>query len=354
MCLMSSNKKNSPSPAAAVTWHKNEFYRQHIQPVLQDGPDSRFTLCGGFSAAGLTKAVHELRDRLGDFPAKFQFNLHAVFIELYQNIEAYGLKLPDSDSEDGFGCITLSGRLSGDDSTENYLRLQAINIVCRSDEAALRGRLAGLCALDRKELAARYRAQLASLAPISAIARRRTGLGLLDMARRVDGQFSFTLDPIDDDYYRLVLEAEFYDTPPHSPEKRIEKMQPFILRASSRSPEITLQPVDKKLWITGESYPENVTAFYVQLENALREYFTHEPASLEVEIALRYFNSGSAHTLLNILRTLDKYAQRGCVISLIWKVYVDDDIGREFAQDIAEQAPSLFLTITEIEEEALL
>jgi len=100
-------------------------------------------------------------------------------------------------------------------------------------------------------------------------------------------------------------------------------MQPFILRASSRSPEVTLQPADKKLWITGESYPENVTAFYVQLETALKEYFTGAPESLEVEITLRYFNSGSAHALLNILRMLDKYAQKGCVITLIWKVFVD-------------------------------
>jgi len=353
MCLMSSSEKNPASPASASKGQKNEFYRQHIQPVLQDERDSCFHHCGGFSVAGLTKAMHELRGCLVDFPAKFQFNLNAVFIELYQNIEAYGLKLPDGNSEDAFGCITLSGRLSGDDSTENYLRLQAINITCRSDEITLRDRLSTLSSLDRKELAARYRAQLASLAPISALARRRTGLGLLDMARRVNGQFSFTLDPIDDDHCLLILEAEFYDTPPHSPEKRIEKMQPFILRASSRSPEVTLQPADKKLWITGESYPENVTAFYVQLETALKEYFTGAPESLEVEITLRYFNSGSAHALLNILRMLDKYAQKGCVITLIWKVFVDDDIGREFAQDIAEQAPSLFLTIAEIKEESL-
>jgi len=33
------------------------------------------------------------------------------------------------------------------------------------------------------------------------------------MARRVNGQFSFTLDPIDDDHCLLILEAEFYDTP---------------------------------------------------------------------------------------------------------------------------------------------
>jgi len=162
MCLMSSSKKNPASPASASKGQKNEFYRQHIQPVLQDERDSCFHHCGGFSVAGLTKAMHDLRGCLVDFPAKFQFNLNAVFIELYQNIEAYGLKLPDGNSEDAFGCITLSGRLSGDDSTENYLRLQAINITCRSDEITLRDRLSTLSSLDRKELAARYRAQLAS------------------------------------------------------------------------------------------------------------------------------------------------------------------------------------------------
>ena len=127
-------------------------------------------------------------------------------------------------------------------------------------------------------------------------------------------------------------------------------MKPFILKASSRSPDISLKPEQNKLLISGESYPENVTAFYAQLEKPLQAYFESSPDKLEVEIALRYFNSGSAHALLNILRTLDKHAQKGCVIYLNWQVFIDDDIGREFAQDIAEQAPNLFLSIGEITE----
>ncbi len=125
-------------------------------------------------------------------------------------------------------------------------------------------------------------------------------------------------------------------------------MEPFILKASTRSPDISLKPDQSKLRISGRSIQKCNRLLCTA--KALQGYFEAGPEKLEVEIALRYFNSGSAHALLSILRTLDKHAQEGCVIYLNWQVFVDDDIGREFAQDIAEQAPSLFLSIGEITE----
>lgn len=344
MCPMSSKPPEQSGKSASDSYLKNSYFQTHIQPLTMAEGGTLYSTCGPFSVSGLTKEMYGLRGCLAPFSAKFQFNLCAVFIELYQNIEQYGIKLPDTDIDDAFGSIHIYQQ---DDES---IQLRAINLVCRSDEFHLRDRLSTLQSLDKRELATRYRGQLASLAPNSGITHRRTGLGLLDMARRVGGQFRFDLAPIDEDYQLLVLEAHFTENVSTPLATRTEKMKPFILKASSRSPDISLNPEQNKLRISGESYPENVTAFYTQLEQALQNYFASNPEKLGVEIALRYCISGSAHALLNILRALDKHAQKGCVIELNWQVFVDDDIGREFAQDIAEQAPNLFLSIGEITE----
>ncbi len=344
---MSSHKQKNSASSNGTGSQSKSFYTLHIAPLLDADKSVLFSVSGPFSSVGLTSSMQELRERLSGFQAKFQFNLCAVFIELYQNIDRYGLPLPDTDekqSERAFGCIQIIT-----DDAGGY-QLRAINLVCQADTFQLGEKLSALQALDKKGLAARYRAQLASLAPISGKSHRRTGLGLIDMARRVDGQFSFMLNRADDDHCLLILEAHFQENSSTPLATRTEKMNPFTLKASSRSPKVTLSPAENKLLISGESYPENVTAFYAQLEAALKDYLAKNPERLEVDIALRYFNSGSAHALLTLLRMLDSYAQKGCEISLLWKVVVDDDIGREFAQDIAEQAPNLFLNISEMSE----
>ncbi|HCV89547.1 MAG TPA: Fe-S oxidoreductase, partial [Alphaproteobacteria bacterium] len=45
-------------------------------------------------------------------------------------------------------------------------------------------------------------------------------------------------------------------------------MTDLQLEATSRTPAVTLDPVAGKLVIAGESYPEDITAFYAQLTAA--------------------------------------------------------------------------------------
>jgi len=107
MCPMSSKPPEQSGTPAPNSYLTNRYFCTHIQPVIKAEGGTLYSACGPFSVTGLTGEMDRLRGCLTPFPAKFQFNLCAVFIELYQNIEKYGMKLPnsDTDTEDAFGAI---------------------------------------------------------------------------------------------------------------------------------------------------------------------------------------------------------------------------------------------------------
>ena len=127
--------------------------------------------------------------------------------------------------------------------------------------------------------------------------------------------------------------------------KDMNLMDRFILEGTSRTPTVVLDYQNKALAISGESYPENVTEFYGQLLTALERYFNEDTRQLAVTIQLDYFNSGSAHALLNLATKLNQKAVDGCEMSLVWACHDDDDISEEFAEDILSLVPQINMTI---------
>ena len=121
MCPMSLEPPEQSGKAAGNSYLKNGYFRTHIQPLIKAGSSTLFSVCGPFSVTGLTKEMDTLRGCLTPFPAKFQFNLCAVFIELYQNIDQYGMKLPDTDIEGAFGSIHITQQ------KDESIQLTAIN-----------------------------------------------------------------------------------------------------------------------------------------------------------------------------------------------------------------------------------
>ena len=71
-------------------------------------------------------------------------------------------------------------------------------------------------------------------------------------------------------------------------------MTELQLESTSRTPAVTLDPAAGRLVIAGESYPEDINAFYAQLTGALATYFEGGAEALATEIKLTYFNSSSA------------------------------------------------------------
>ena len=126
-------------------------------------------------------------------------------------------------------------------------------------------------------------------------------------------------------------------------------MNDFSLQATSRTPAIHLNTADMTLVISGESYPEDVRQFYTTINEQLAVYFTTKPERLDVAIKLTYFNSGSARALMELLDQLDEAAEKGVKIIVNWYCDPDDDITREFAEDIAADIRATSVNILDLD-----
>ena len=126
-------------------------------------------------------------------------------------------------------------------------------------------------------------------------------------------------------------------------------MSDFSLQATSRTPAIHLNTADMTLVISGESYPEDVRQFYTTINEQLAVYFTTKPERLDVAIKLTYFNSGSARALMELLDQLDEAAEKGVKIIVNWYCDPDDDITREFVEDIAADIRATSVNILDLD-----
>ena len=125
-------------------------------------------------------------------------------------------------------------------------------------------------------------------------------------------------------------------------------MPSFSREASARTPYIHLDYTAGTLVMRGESYPEDVPAFYAEINEAITAYFADNDQALSVAIQLTYFNSSSARALMELLDLLDDAAKSGRTITVDWSCDPDDDITREFAQDISSDVSHISVTITDM------
>lgn len=114
-------------------------------------------------------------------------------------------------------------------------------------------------------------------------------------------------------------------------------MTPFRLERTATTPEIVLLPQERVLVLRGECYPENPIPLFGQVLASLdrclaREGFT----SLEVTIQLGYVNSASTKGLRKLFGRLDRAAEAGVAVQLIWEHEVSDDTMEELGRDLAE------------------
>lgn len=122
-------------------------------------------------------------------------------------------------------------------------------------------------------------------------------------------------------------------------------MSTYNQEATSRTPTVTLDGANGLFSLSGESYPEDITSFYGPIRVALNEVLENLNQPLQVEIKLVYFNSSSARVLMELMDQMDEHAAAGAVINVNWYCNPDDDITREFAEDISEELNAVTFTI---------
>lgn len=116
-------------------------------------------------------------------------------------------------------------------------------------------------------------------------------------------------------------------------------MIPIDLPATETTPRVRFDAAISVLRIEGESYPEDVVAFYAPVVGWLRGYLASSPAALTVQFSLRYLNTSSSKALLDLLLVLDEHHRAGGIVAVEWHydpaVEVMQEAGEEFGEDLS-------------------
>ena len=113
------------------------------------------------------------------------------------------------------------------------------------------------------------------------------------------------------------------------------------IAATDRTPEILLSSQPAKLSIKGESYPEDVSAFYGQVIQAVNTLVETPAGPFDVEIQLIYINSSSIKAIFRIFEGFEEYRKKGQNVSVQWLADEDDDIMQELGEDFIDRFPNL-------------
>ena len=116
-------------------------------------------------------------------------------------------------------------------------------------------------------------------------------------------------------------------------------MASLKIAATDRSPAVDFDFDNNALRIKGESYPEDVSAFYGPVFSALDAYFASlGSGACSFDFELIYFNSSSAKAIMSLLERLDDAAARGASVTITWYYDEEDDtmqeLGGEFSEDL--------------------
>lgn len=101
-------------------------------------------------------------------------------------------------------------------------------------------------------------------------------------------------------------------------------MEKFIVAASKYTPLISFSPDEHYLRIEGESWPENAMETYSPLIEKMKEYFSMDEQTLDIDLLVEGLNTSSQKMMLEIFSQLQRYYTAGHQIKITW-FYPEDD-----------------------------
>jgi len=120
-------------------------------------------------------------------------------------------------------------------------------------------------------------------------------------------------------------------------------MEGLEIAATDRTPAVSFDFDKHHLKISGESYPEDVSAFYHPIFEALDASLAGlGDGSCRFDFELIYFNSSSAKAIMMLMEKLDEAAANGAEVEVYWYYDEEDDtmreLGEEFGEDLEHAA----------------
>jgi hypothetical protein len=118
-------------------------------------------------------------------------------------------------------------------------------------------------------------------------------------------------------------------------------MNPINIAKTARTPQIDFDFTENKFAISGESYPEDASAFYGPLLTNINNHFIESrDTDISFRFELIYFNSSTAKIVMELFEALEEAATSGNRVTITWVYEAGDDnvkeLGEEFAEELSE------------------
>jgi len=118
---------------------------------------------------------------------------------------------------------------------------------------------------------------------------------------------------------------------PYKLERKKTKTTPYVLIDEEKN----------YMKLEGEAYLEDIVAFFKEINDWLKDYFTSDFSEFTFDCAMEYFNSSTTKQLYNMLRLMDKHAI-GKNVVVNWLISDEDDhMLIEWGKDFQEEMENL-------------
>ncbi|HAT49414.1 MAG: DUF1987 domain-containing protein [Nitrospirae bacterium] len=116
-------------------------------------------------------------------------------------------------------------------------------------------------------------------------------------------------------------------------------MDSMRIDRTERSPEVDFNFGNNVFSLRGESYPEDVPAFFGPYISALETHLGGlNSGNVAFNFEMTYFNSTSAKVVMKLFDLLEKTAEKGVAVTVNWLFDAEDDnmeeLGEEFGEDL--------------------
>ena len=118
-------------------------------------------------------------------------------------------------------------------------------------------------------------------------------------------------------------------------------MSDLHIAATDRTPDIQLSVAQGIFSMRGESFPEDVAAFYGKVILAIDALASTIQGPLKVDVAMVYINSSSIKAMFRIFEGLENVRKNGHPLTITWHFQDDDDIMQELGEDFKDRFPDL-------------
>lgn len=117
------------------------------------------------------------------------------------------------------------------------------------------------------------------------------------------------------------------------------------IQKTGSTPYVLIDKAKSYMKIEGESFHENIIAFFGDINDWLNGYLESDFGSFTIDFEMLYFNSSTAKLLLNMLINMDEHAGSGKKITVNWITTHDNDIIIECGEDFSSEMTNLTFNI---------